>query len=126
LAARLDQLTAEAAQHGEIRDWLFPNSSGLNQPGAWFAVLDPAFDPLPIWRDFGGRAVLVFSDHDDATDTDEALARLARVGVTGIRLPGSQHLGLNATNICDAELGDRTRFSPELFALLADFARATP
>jgi len=124
LAGHLDRLTAEAAEHPEIRDWLFPDSSGLNESGAWFTVLDPAFDPLPVWRDYDGRAVLVFSDHDDATDTDGALARLAAVGIEGVRLADSQHLGLNASDICDADLGGRTHFSPALFEAISAFAQS--
>lgn len=122
-AARLDSLTREAVTHPEIRDWLFPDSTGLDTPGAWFTVLDPAFDPLPVWRGYDGHAVLAFGAHDDATDTAGAITRLQDAGLASVLLPDSQHLGLDATDVCDADLGGRTRFSPELFEAISAFAR---
>lgn len=122
-AARLDALTSEASQDTAIRDWLFPGSDGLDVEGAWFTVLDPAFDPLPVWKSFAGQARFVFSEFDDSTDTRSALDRLNGIGAKVVVLPAAQHLGLGAQSKCDGELADRKAFSPNLFAELKDFAR---
>ena len=122
---RLDALTRLAGKEPAIRDWLFPNSSGLNERDAWFTVLDPAFDPLPIWRRYRGKAVFVFSEFDDATDTLIAVKRLRGARVEVALLPGAQHLGLKAASLCDGELASRTSFADPLFEHLATFARKT-
>ena len=124
-ATRLDTLTSEASREPEIRDWLFPGSAGLAEENAWFTVLDPTFDPLPVWQGYSGKAVFVFSEFDDSTDTAAAVERLRTVGAQVVTLPAAQHLGLDAASRCDGELAPRTSFSPSLFEALAAFARPT-
>lgn len=121
--SRLDALTREASENPQIRNWLFPGSVGLDEEDAWFTVLDPTFDPQPIWKDYSGGALFLFSEFDDSTDTTAAVERLRDFG-TGVKvLPGAQHLGLDATSLCDGELADRRSFSPQLFAELTAFAK---
>ncbi|QUL36749.1 hypothetical protein [Erythrobacter sp. JK5] len=118
-------MTREASSDPAIRDWLFPGSEGLDVENAWFTVLDPAFDPLPIWRAYDGKAVFVFSEFDDSTDTAVAVKRLRDLDVSVNVLPGAQHLGLDARSKCDGEIAERKSFSPGLFAELAAFSRIT-
>ena len=122
-SGRLDQLTVAARQDPAISDWLFPGSEGLDVDDAWFTVLDPSFDPLPIWRDYDGEVVSIFSEYDGSTDTAVAVSRIRELGMTAKVLPNAQHLGLDANAICDGELTGRSAFSPALFDELATFAR---
>ena len=122
-ADRLDDLTEAARQDSAISDWLFPGSEGLDVDDAWFTVLDPSFDPLPIWRDYDGEVVFVFSEYDDSTDTAVAVSRIRKLGMTAKILPNAQHLGLDANAMCDGELAGRSAFSPALFDELATFVR---
>lgn len=123
-AAELDRLTDAMAARPGLADWAFPRSSEIDRSAAaWFVVLDPAYDPLPTWRDYDGRAHFVFAERDDSTPTRLAAERLATMlGVRVVTLPGAQHLGLEAGGLCD-ELGDRRRFAPGLFDAIAAFAR---
>ncbi len=121
-APRLDALTRAASGEPELRDWLFPASDGLDMPNAWFTVLDPFFDPLPIWRTYEGRLYLVFSEFDDSTDTSTAIKRLRNIKATVEVVSNAQHLGLDAATLCDGELGERTRFSKQLFVAIRRFA----
>ena len=119
---KLDTLTRSAAKEPAIRDWLFPGSDGLEAENAWFTVLDPTFDPLPVWQSYRGRAVFLFSEYDDSTDTAAALERLKGLQVTALKLPNAQHLGLDANSLCDGELSDRQSFTPALFSAIKNFA----
>ena len=118
----LDAITHSAAKQPAIRDWLFPGSDGLDAENAWFTVLDPIFDPLPVWQSYRGKAVFLFSEYDDSTDTKVALERLKGLEVTAYELSNAQHLGLDAKSWCDGELGDRRSFASALFAAIRNFA----
>lgn len=120
-ANELDRITSEASANLNIRDWLFPDSGGLEVEDAWFTVLDPAFDPLPIWQSYDGRAMFVFSEFDDSTDTTGAADRLNALDAEVVVLQNAQHLGLDASSVCDGELGIRNGFSPRLFEALRGF-----
>lgn len=122
-APQLDRLTAEGRKRAALRDWLFPASGEVDRSaGDWFVTLDPAFDPLPLWRAYGGRAMFVFAEHDDSTPTAVAAGRLKGTAVEVRTLAGAQHLGLGAGDVCRAELTDVTGFSAELFKALDAFA----
>ena len=124
-AGALDAITARAKPNARIAEWLFPDSSGLTaNDGSWFTVLDPSFNPFPVWKKYPGKATFVFSQHDDATDTQFVTSILGRsVGEVRI-LPGAQHLGLRTTDRCRADIGLLQRFSAELFDQLDRFAKA--
>ncbi len=123
-AAALDELTARARTRAVLADWLFPDSKGLDRTsGEWYTTLDPAFDPIPIWRGYRGRALFLFAEHDDATPSTEAMRRLLETRIVARLLSRSQHLGLVAGNQCKAELGDLSEFSTEFFFRMATFAR---
>lgn len=123
-AAELDDLTRRARARPALADWLFPDSASTDlSGGAWFTVLDPTFDPRPVWRQFKGRKLFLFGEHDDSTPTREAIARSQTDGAQVRFLPGAQHLGLTASGVCSAELTDVAAFVPELFVELADFAK---
>lgn len=122
-AALLDEITGAARKRSALTDWLFPDSKGTNRDGSdWYTTLDVGFDPLPVWRSYRGRTLFVFAEHDDSTPTSEALRRLRNTSVTTRLLTGSQHLGLRATDKCNAELDDLHSFTPELFRGLEGFA----
>lgn len=121
-AAELDRLTATAMDRPALANWLFPDSRTTDRSaGAWYVVLDPSFDPLPIWRSYRGRTLFLFAEHDDSTPTQEAVSRLAPTKIRTRVLPGTQHLGLTAHDRCRAQLNDVSSFSPGLFRALAEF-----
>lgn len=121
-AADLDRLTQRARGRPGLADWLFPDSRSTDRSaGDWYTTLDPAFDPLPVWRGYRGRSLFLFSQHDDSTPTETALSRLKGSRVQTGRLTGAQHLGLAATDRCNAELSSLSAFSPDLFNRLAKF-----
>lgn len=122
-AERLDAITQTARTNTAIADWLFPDSGGLATPGAWFSVLDPAFDPLPIWTGYEGETTIIFSEFDDATDSAGAAERFDEAGLEYHLLDETQHLGLLAPGLCDAGLAERDRFHPAVFEQLREFAR---
>ncbi len=123
-AAELDRLTRTGRTRPALVDWLFPDSRTTDRrAGAWYVVLDPAFDPLPVWRSYRGKSLFLFAEHDDATPTRRAISRLAFTRITARILPASQHLGLNASDPCRAQLKDVSAFSPGLFQAISDFAR---
>lgn len=123
-AATLDELTNRAARSEGLRDWLFPDSQNTDRSaGAWYVVLDPTFDPLPVWQAYRGGRLFLFSEHDDSTPTDVAVDRLQSSG-DGVRtLAGAQHLGLVAADACKGSLTDVSRFAPGLMESIATFAR---
>lgn len=122
-APHLDALTTAATREPLIRDWLFPGSAGLTQRDAWFTVLDPEFNPMPVWRDYAGKTMFVFSEFDHSTDSKAAVERLRGSRVVINVIPRAQHLGLTASSVCDGDLAARTSFHPMLFEHLATFAR---
>ena len=121
-ASDLDRITNGASANPAVRDWLFPDSSGLQLDDAWFTVLDPTFDPLPIWRSYAGRAMFVFSEFDESTDTIGATDRLSALDAAVLVIPSAQHLALDASSVCDGEIGNRKGFSPRLFEAIKSFA----
>lgn len=123
-APALDRLTRDGQQRPDLTDWLFPDSASTDRAGGqWFTVLDPDFDPRPVWRQYAGRKLFLFSQHDDSTPTSMAIARSRRDGAEVRLLPATQHLGLRASGLCRAELTDVSAFSPQLFDEIARFAR---
>jgi ketosteroid isomerase-like protein len=125
LAPALDELTRRANAIPALRDWVFPDSQQVDRSGsAWYEVLDPLFDPLPVWRRYAGHGVFVFGAHDDATPTSVAVERLRRLSSAVRVIPGAQHLGLVASGPCQAALTQVHRFAPQLFESLRQFARA--
>lgn len=123
-AGALDALTERAARRPGLAAWLFPDSRTTDRTaGAWYVVLDPAFDPLPVWRGYRGRASFLFAEHDDATPTTIATSRLRGSKVQVRTVAGAQHLGLLARDVCQAELGDTEAFAPAIMGGIADFAR---
>lgn len=126
-AARLDAVTARARAVPALADWLFPDSSGLGvRDGSWYTVLDPSFDPLPVWRRYRGNASFVFSEHDDATDTALVVDRLRGVPGSVAVLGGAQHLGLRTDDRCHGDLAALSAFARGLFAALDRFGRGGP
>lgn len=120
---RLNELTRQGRARPALADWLFPDAGSTDRSaGAWYVVLDPAFDPLPIWQSYRGKAVFLFSEFDDATPTDRAIKRLASTHAESRIIPRAQHLGLEADNLCKAELTDLSRFAQDLPKALAEFA----
>ncbi|QJB69942.1 alpha/beta hydrolase family protein [Parasphingorhabdus halotolerans] len=119
---KLDGLTKRASVYPALRDWLFPSSADVDfDAGDWFTTLELAFDPIPVWQDYDGRAVFVFSEYDDSTPTALATKRLEKLpGAKNgnfeiINLPGTQHIGLKADSVCKAGLGDVSGFNGLLF-----------
>lgn len=121
-AADLDRLTATGRTRPALVDWLFPDSRSTDRDGGeWFTTLDPAFDPLPVWRAYRGRMTFLFSEHDDSTPSELAIRRLKTVRATTRLLRGTQHLGLGTTDKCRSELEQVSGFSPALFTELDRF-----
>ena len=122
-ASELDRLTAEARTRPALIDWLFPNSSTTDRSaGAWFVVLDPDFDPLPVWKRYRGNAHFVFSEFDNSTPTLVARGRLKHQSHRVTTMRSAQHLGLLTTDICKDALTDLSKFSPELFKQIQRFS----
>lgn len=125
-APALDALTAQAAKRPNLADWLFPDSPTTDRSaGAWYVVLDPRFNPLPVWQRYRGKTLFLFGEHDDSTPTTVAMRRLkgSRTGVQVV--PGAQHLGLLARNVCKAELADVQAFAPAIMQAVATFGAAS-
>ncbi len=118
----LDRLSAEGRKRTGLADWLFPDSKTTDRSGGeWYTTLDPAFNPLPVWQSYKGRALFVFSENDDATPTEIAISRLRTVPAEHRVLPGAQHLGLRTNDKCRAEFSDVSAFAPELWTAMRDF-----
>ena len=122
-AARLDALTAKGRLRPALNGWLFPDSRTTDRSAAaWYVVLDPSFDPLPVWKRYRGKAAFVFSQFDDSTPTPIAQARLQGVTTTDLKfLSQAQHLGLATDDLCKGELSDVTKFAPGLMPIVASF-----
>lgn len=75
-APMLDALTAKGRLKPILNDWLFPDSRTTDRSAAaWYVVLDPSFDPLPVWKSYRGRPTFIFSQFDDSTPTSIAQER---------------------------------------------------
>lgn len=122
-ASALDDLTRQARSRPGLTDWLFPDSVSTDRAGTdWFTVLNPYFDPRPIWREFGGHKLFLFSQYDDSTPSNVAIHLSRQDGAQSRLLSGAQHLGLTASGVCAGELADVAAFSPDLFSEIARFA----
>lgn len=122
-AGKLDALTVQGRARPVLNDWLFPDSRTTDRSaGAWYVVLDPFFDPLPVWKRYNGKAMFLFSEFDDATPTELAQTRLNGTGAKVVTLPDAQHLGLATGDICKAELSDLSQFASGLMPAVAEFA----
>lgn len=125
-APALDKLTTRAQAVPAIADWIFPSSRSIDRTdGAWFNVLATEYDPLPVWRRFEGRTMMLYGTLDDATPTTRAARRLRGSNAAVRIMPDAQHQGLLASDVCQAGLGNVDRFSPEVFSALREFARET-
>lgn len=123
-SAALDALSEKGRARPGLADWLFPDSRAAGRDGsAWYDVLDPRFDPLPVWRGYRGRTLFLFGERDDSTPTDLVSARLKNSRITQRTIAGAQHLGLAANDVCKAGLADVDRFAPGLFTAIATFAQ---
>ena len=124
-AAKLDALTIQGQARPELADWLFPNSAATDRSGGqWFTVLEPNYNPRPVWRAFKGRKLFLYGELDDSTPTALAIKKAAQDGAQVQQLKGAQHLGLLAADTCRAEVTDLNGFSPELFLAIASFAKS--
>ncbi len=122
-ARKLDARTAEGRTRPALRDWLFPDSVTTDRSaGTWYVVLDPFFDPLPIWKRYLGGTLFLFSEFDDSTPTELAQARLRRTGTKTKILPDAQHVGLTTRGVCDGDFSDVSQFAPGLMSAVAKFA----
>jgi hypothetical protein len=125
-ATTLDRLTARAQAVPALTDWIFPGSRSVNRTdGSWFNVLATDYEPLPVWRRFEGRTVMLFGTLDDATPTVNAVRRLRGSNATIRVMSGAQHLGLSASDICQAGLQNVDQFHPELFSVMREFAQGS-
>jgi pimeloyl-ACP methyl ester carboxylesterase len=125
MARKLDALTTKGRTRPALNDWLFPDSRTTDRSAAaWYVVLDPFFDPLPVWKRYPGKAKFLFSEFDDSTPTELARARLARMGTKVATLPKAQHLGLATLDVCKGEFSDLSQFVPGLMPAVAEFARS--
>ncbi len=119
-AAALLEISTGAAKRPAIADWLFPATAESSSPPQWYDVLEPDFDPLPIWKHYPGRAYFLFGTMDDSTPAKIAMERLKGLGdrTKTILLQGSQHLGLEAIGLCEGELERASRFHPDFLPTL--------
>lgn len=121
-SGKLKQISLRAARSPALANWLFPDSVRSDAPAQWYDVLDPDFDPLPVWAAYPGRAYFLFSDNDDSTPTSVATGRLSAAKLSGVRrvhvLTGAQHLGLTAKSLCRGEFGVTDGFHPDFFPTL--------
>lgn len=116
----LDEFTQRAAQDEKLRDWLFPASREIDfaNPKQWFTALETGFDPLPVWKAYQKPALMIFSEFDDSTPTQKVFSRLSglpKKNLTLRRLSGAQHLGLEATSVCRADLEHVEKFHQDFF-----------
>lgn len=118
-AADLAASTARAAARPSIADWLFPGTIEAGAVSEWYDVLDPAFDPLPVWRGYRGRSYFLFGGLDDSTPSALAAERLrTATAATVTFLPSAQHIGLAARGLCTGELDAVSAFHPGFFVAL--------
>lgn len=126
----LKEATRAARADASIAEWLFPDTAAPGGEPQWYDVLDPGFDPLPVWGAYRGRAYFLFGSLDDSTPTAIAVERLSAAPKAApravITLEGAQHLGLSATSMCNADLGDVSTFHPEFWPTLERWAQDGP
>ena len=123
----LAKISERANQHSELNGWLFPATATPGSEPDWYDVLDPDFDPLPIWRSYKGKSLFVFSKFDDSTDTSLVTKRLATLPKSKHRevkvLPKSQHLGLIAESVKVTDFEHVSSFDPMLWPQLRSWAK---
>jgi pimeloyl-ACP methyl ester carboxylesterase len=125
MAGKLDALTTEGHSRPILSDWLLPDSRTTDRSAAaWYVVLDPFFDPLPVWKRYEGKALFLFSEFDDSTPTKLAQARLSRLRAKIATLPDAQHLGLETSDLCKGDLSELSQFASGLMSAVAEFARS--
>lgn len=121
-ASVLDAKTARAKRDPKLVDWLLPDSRSVDpNGGAWYSVMELDFDPIPVWQRFPGKLIVVQGDQDDQTPPDVVRSRLGSgfVSLSLHILPGAQHLGLRARDVCQgADLEALSGFHPGLFAVI--------
>lgn len=122
-AALLADATRKAQTVPRLSDWLFPATVAATPGGEWYDVLDPDFDPLPIWRAYDGRKLFLFGDVDDSTPTALALKRLKGLAGADISvLRGAQHIGLRAGDVCKSDLEFVDGFHDGFFGKIEQWA----
>ncbi len=121
-ASKLDALTEQARMRPRLVDWLFPDSRTTDRnAGAWYVVLDPFFDPLPVWKRYRGKTRFLFSQFDDSTPTPLAQARLKKAGVHVGYIANAQHLGLATKSVCQGGIAELSKFSRGLMPSISKF-----
>ena len=124
---KLAVVSARASAFPRLRDWIFPAEVARDGGREWYDMLDVDFDPIPVWRQYSGKAYFLFGSEDDSTPTNVASSRIRALGksrnLVTKTLAGTQHLGLEAQSICKAELGDVSRFHKDFFPTLRAWQR---
>jgi pimeloyl-ACP methyl ester carboxylesterase len=116
--------SARAMLNPRLRDWLFPSTIAASAEPQWYDVLQPDFDPVPIWRKYRGKSYFLFSDQDDSTPSSVAIRKVQSYPTATVKLlTGAQHLGLNATTLCNGELEQAKQFHPEFFETLSGWGK---
>lgn len=122
-AAELAAVSALAQGRPALADWLFPATVERGTSPQWYEVLDPDFDPLPIWRSYRGQAIFLFGGSDDSTPATLAARRLASVPRAMVTLvPGMHHIGLKAETTCAGDIAPLGTLHPRFLATLDSWA----
>jgi pimeloyl-ACP methyl ester carboxylesterase len=116
----LDDLTQKLAQDSILNNWLFPttNNIDLTNRNQWFTALEINFDPLSIWRKYKRPTLMLFSQYDDSTPTEVVISKVKQLKndkIKTIVLQNAQHIGLETTSICKAEVPDLDVFNKQFF-----------
>jgi hypothetical protein len=123
-AAALARISRQAAGRPALSDWLFPATPDRGAQPIWYDVLDPWFDPLPVWRGYQGKAVFLFAANDDATDTAQSMKRLAGLRNVKVQLLSSaHHIGLLNSAPCQGDLRALDRMHPDFLPTLSRWAK---
>ena len=116
----LDDFTIIAAKDEKLRDWLFPTSNEINfqNPNQWFTALEINFQPMNIWQNYKKPVLMIFSEFDDSTPTDEVISKLNKLNKQNLtlrKIPNAQHIGLKTTSVCRSDLSYTESFHPDFF-----------
>lgn len=120
---KLDEFTIVAAKDTKLKDWLFPTSGEIDfqNPNQWFTALEINFEPLDVWRNYRKPALMIFSEFDDSTPTDEVISKLNKLNnkhLTLQKIPNAQHIGLATNSVCRADLKYTEKFHPIFFTAI--------
>ncbi|MFW6078183.1 MAG: FG-GAP-like repeat-containing protein [Gemmatimonadota bacterium] len=126
----LDSLVTDLRGAG-VPTGLLPPLSGevdWDAGDAWFLTLPLDFDPIPLWRAYGGRVLAAFGERDAATPTARVLERLRpiarrsgdRVGTHVFQ--GADHFMLASRTGSVQELSELRRFVPDVFGSMTRWA----